>query len=219
MHRRRRTALTVSTALVVGAPLLAACGSQAHPGAAAVVGKDRITVAQLESRVTEVRDAQRSATKDDEQYSQAVSKSGGLARNTLQTMVLDRVLHRAAADKGVDVTRREIQSMRTGLERQAGGSKALETGWLQQYSVAPARLDDSLRTEITAQKLYRVLGADPNSPQGQATFWKALSTASRKLNIDLNPRYGTWDVEKSRRSDAKTPWVKDVTAKAAPEQA
>ncbi|MCX4666701.1 SurA N-terminal domain-containing protein [Streptomyces sp. NBC_01381] len=221
MHRRRRTALALSVAAIAAAPLLTACGSEAHPGAAAVVGDDRITVAQLEGRVNEVRDAQRAAVPDDQQYEQAIAKSGGLTRSTLHTMVLDKVLHQAATDAGVDVSRREIQTMRAGLEQQAGGKKALEQGWLQQYSVAPSRLEDSLRTEIEAQKLAKTLGADMNSPEGQAAFWKALSAASKKLDVDLNPRYGTWDVEKSKRADTKTPWVRDVSedAAAGPRQA
>ncbi|MGW6058497.1 SurA N-terminal domain-containing protein [Streptomyces sp. NPDC055189] len=221
MHRRRRTALVLSAAAVAAAPLLTACGSEAHPGAAAVVGDDRITVSQLESRVNEVRDAQRAAIPDEQQYEQAIAKTGGLTRSTLHTMVLDKVLHRAAADAGVSVSRRELQTLRSGLEQQQGGKKALEQGWLQQYSVAPAHLDDSLRTEIEAQKLAKKLGADMNAPEGQAIFWKALSKASKKLDVDLNPRYGKWDVKKSQRADAKTPWVREVSADASakPQQA
>ncbi|MEU1017534.1 SurA N-terminal domain-containing protein [Streptomyces sp. NPDC005900] len=214
MHRR--TALVLATAALAATPLLTACGSEAHPGAAAVVGGHRITVAQLESRVNEVRDAQRAATPDDAQYAQTIAKSGGFTRDTLNTMVLDKVLHRAATDAGVRVTRRDIQTMRADLEKQAGGRKALEQGWLQQYGVAPARLDDNLRTEIEAQKLAKSLGADMNSPKGQALFWKALTQASKKLDIDLNPRYGTWDVDKNRRADARTPWVRQVTGSGAP---
>ncbi|MFK4066152.1 SurA N-terminal domain-containing protein [Streptomyces sp. NPDC029674] len=221
MHRRnsRRTALILSAAALAAAPLLTACGSDAHPGAAAVVGGDRITVAQLEGRVNEVREAQRAAIPDDAQYSQAIAKSGGLTRSTLHTMVLDKVLHRAATDAGVSVTRRDIQTMRAAMEQQEGGRKALEQSWLQQYGVAPSRLDDSLRTEIEAQKLAKKLNADMQSPEGQAVFWKALTAASKKLDIDLNPRYGAWDVEKNKRADAKTPWVREVTdAGASPEE-
>ncbi len=47
---------------------------------------------------------------------------------------------------------------------------------------------------------------------GQPTFWKALSEASKTLDVDLNPRYGNWDVEKSSRVDAKTPWLREVTS-------
>ncbi|NEY36796.1 hypothetical protein GTU99_32455 [Streptomyces sp. PRKS01-65] len=207
MHRRRRTAFLV-TAAIAAAPLLTACGDDARPGAAAVVGGQRITVAQLEDRVDEVRAAQRAAVRDDTQYAQAVARTGTLTRTTLQSMVLDRVLHRAAQDAGVTVSRKEVQRMRTGLEQQVGGAQALETAWLEQYDVAPERLDDNLRLQLEAQKLAEKLGTDTSRPE----FWKALSEASKKLDIDLNPRYGTWDVDKSSRADVKTPWVRDVTA-------
>jgi regulator of replication initiation timing len=206
LHRRRRTALLL-TAAIAAAPLLTACGNDAHPGAAAVVGGQRITVSQLEERVGEVRAAQRAAVRNDAEYQQAIARTGTLTRDTLHTMVLDRVLHRAAEDAGVSVSRKEIQEMRSGLEEQAGGAEALETTWLQRYGIPPQRLEENLRLQLEAQKLAEELGTDTTRPE----FWKALSEASEKLNVDLNPRYGTWDVKKSSRADAKTPWVRDVT--------
>ncbi|MFF4537383.1 SurA N-terminal domain-containing protein [Streptomyces aureus] len=211
MHRRRRTALVLSAAIVAAAPLLTGCGSDAHPGAAAVVGGSRITVAELQGRVDEVRSAQRAATKDDAQYAQVVASTGTLTRDTLHGLVLDRVLDRAARNAGVKVTRKDTQEMRAALEQQAGGPKALETAWLSNYGVAPKRLDDSLRTEIEARKLAGELGIDMNTTAGKAAFWKAMSAASKELHVDLNPRYGTWDVQKSSRVDAKTPWVREVS--------
>ncbi|MDR6974934.1 outer membrane murein-binding lipoprotein Lpp [Streptomyces sp. 3330] len=207
MHRRRRTALLLSAA-IVAAPLLAACGNDAHPGAAAVVGGQRITVAQLESRVNEVRTAQRAAVTDDAQYAQAVAQTGSLARDTLHGMVLDKVLHRAAEDAGITVSRREVQEMRAGLEQQAGGAKGLETAWLQQYGIPPQRLDDNLRLQLEAQKLATQLGTNTSQP----AFWNALSKASEELDVDLNPRYGNWDAQKVARVDAKTPWVREISA-------
>ncbi|MBG0854718.1 SurA N-terminal domain-containing protein [Streptomyces spinoverrucosus] len=206
MHRRRRTALLLSAAIAV-APVLTACGNDAHPGAAAVVGGQRITVAQLETRVNEVREAQRAAVSGEAQYAQVIAKTGSLTRDTLHGMVLDRVLHRAAQDAGISVSRSEVQEMRDGLEEQVGGAKALETTWLQQYGVAPQRLEENLRLQLEAQKLAAKLGTDTSQP----AFWKALSDASQKLNVDLNPRYGSWDVQKSSRVDAETPWVREIT--------
>ncbi|MFF0222634.1 SurA N-terminal domain-containing protein [Streptomyces sp. NPDC004629] len=214
MHRRRRTALVLSAAIAAAVPLLTACGSEAHPGAAAVVGGQRITVAQLEDRVNEVRRAQQAAVPDESQYQQVLASTSSLTRDTLHNMVLDRVLHRAAQDEGVTVSRKELQQMRAGLEQQAGGAKVLETTWLQRYGVAPNRLDDNLRVQLEAQKLAQKLGTDTSAP----AFWKAMSTASAELRVDLNPRYGTWDVEKSSRVDAKTPWVREITASGTPQQ-
>jgi hypothetical protein len=215
---RRRPAIALSAALVA-APLLTACGGTAHPGAAAVVGGERITVAQLESRVHEVRAAQRATATDGAQYQQAVAQTSSLTRDTLHSLVLDRVLDRAAKNAGVSVTARDVEQMRANLQAQAGGAKELQTVWLQQYGVAPQRLDDSLRTEVEAQKLAAALGASMNTTEGKAAFWKAMSQASRELHVDLNPRYGTWDVQKSSLADAKTPWVKEVTAAAAQQTA
>ncbi|MGW3359856.1 SurA N-terminal domain-containing protein [Streptomyces bungoensis] len=215
MHRRRRTALVLTAAIAAAAPLLTGCGNEAHPGAAAVVGGQRITVAQLENRVDEVRRAQRAAVPDETQYRQVLASTSSLTRDTLHNMVLDRVLHRAAQDAGVAVSRREVQQMRTGLERQAGSAKALQTAWLQKYGIAPERLDDNLRLQLEAQKLAARLGTDPSRP----AFWKALSQASKELHVDLNPRYGAWDVQKSSRVDARTPWVREVTATGAQQPA
>ncbi|MEV5935483.1 SurA N-terminal domain-containing protein [Streptomyces sp. NPDC093250] len=206
MHRRRRTAFLL-TAAIAAAPLLTACGNDAHPGAAAVVGGERITVSQLENRVDEVRAAQRAAVPDEAQYQQAIARTGSLTRDTLHGMVLDRVLERAAKDAGVTVSNREIQRMRTDLERQAGGAEALEAAWLQQYGIPPQRLDENLRLQLHAQKLAQQLGTDTSRPE----FWQALSEAGKKLDVDLNPRYGDWDVEKSSRVDAKVAWVRDVS--------
>ncbi|MFB7507701.1 SurA N-terminal domain-containing protein, partial [Streptomyces broussonetiae] len=118
MHRRRRTALVLTAAIAAAAPLLTACGSDAHPGAAAVVGGQRITVAQLDSRVNEVRRAQRAAVPDEAQYQQVLASTSSLTRDTLHNMVLDQVLHRAAQDEGISVTRKEVEQMRAGLEQQ-----------------------------------------------------------------------------------------------------
>ncbi|MFF7856625.1 SurA N-terminal domain-containing protein [Streptomyces sp. NPDC007904] len=215
MHRRRRTALLLSAAIVAAAPLLTACGNDAHPGAAAVVGGQRITVSQLENRVDEVRAAQRAAVPDEAQYQQAIARTGSLTRDTLHGMVLDRVLQHAARDAGVTVTPREVQRMRSGLEEQAGGAKELKAAWLQQYGVPPQRLDENLRLQLEAQKLAESLGTDTSRPE----FWRALSEAGKDLGVDLNPRYGTWDAEKSSRADARTPWVRDVTTTGTPQTA
>ncbi|MFE3169020.1 SurA N-terminal domain-containing protein [Streptomyces sp. NPDC059224] len=208
MHRRRRTALVLSAAIATAVPFLTACGSDAHPGAAAVVGGQRITVTQLETRVNEVRQAQRAAVPDEQQYQQVLAATSSLTRDTLHNMVLDQVLHRAAQDAGIGVTRKEIQQMRTGLAQQAGGTRALQNAWLQKYGIAPKRLDDNLRLQLEAQKLAKLLGTDTSQP----AFWKALSKASQELHVDLNPRYGAWDIQKSSRVDTKTPWVREVTS-------
>ncbi|MET8745304.1 SurA N-terminal domain-containing protein [Streptomyces sp. NPDC004728] len=207
MHRRRRTALTVSAALLAGAPLLTACGSEAHPGAAAVVGGDRIEVSTLQSQVAAVREAQR----DSKDASQLIDKSGQLGRAKLHGMIFDRVLDRAAQDAGVTVSRSEIQQMRNAAAAQSGGEERLRTAMLQQSWVAPGQIDAVLREQVQLTKLAQALGADLQQPAGQQAVGEALGKASKALRVDVNPRYGTWDDKQTQLADYKAPWLKPVT--------
>ncbi|MCX4731635.1 SurA N-terminal domain-containing protein [Streptomyces sp. NBC_01363] len=207
MHRRRRTALTVSAALLAGAPLLTACGSEAHPGAAAVVGGDRIEVSMLQSQVAAVREAQR----DSKDASQLIDKSGQLSRVKLQTMIFDRVLDRAAQDAGVRVNRNEIQQMRRTAAAQSGGEAQLRTAMLQRGWVAPGQIDAVLREQVQLTKLAQALGADLQQPAGQQAVGEALGKASKALRVDVNPRYGTWDSKQTQLADYKAPWITQVT--------
>ncbi|MGW1226945.1 SurA N-terminal domain-containing protein [Streptomyces sp. NPDC001478] len=208
MHRRRRTALTVSAALLVAAPVLTACGSQAHPGAAAVVGGDRITVATVQGQVADVRKAQDAS----KQSAQISDQSGQLARAKLHGLILDRILDRASADAGVTVTRAEVQQMRASAAAQYQGEDGLRAAVLQERWIAPDQIDAFLREQIQLTKLGQALGADPTTPEGTKILGEALSEASKALEVDVNPRFGTWNNQQIQLADYKAPWIKQVTA-------
>lgn len=207
LHRRRRTALALSAALVTAAPLLAACGSDAHPGAAAVVGGDRIEVSTLQSEVKDVRTAQAASPGS----AQLIKNTGQLSRAKLHGMILDRVLERAAKDAGVTVSRKEVQDAHRASVEQAGGEEQLAAMLLQQRGVAPDQIDQAVREDVLLTKLSKSLGADLGTPEGQQKVGAALSDASRNLHIDVNPRYGTWDDKKIQLGDYKAPWITQVT--------
>ncbi|WP_406139314.1 SurA N-terminal domain-containing protein [Streptomyces sp. NBC_01089] len=208
MHRRRRTALSVSVALVAAAPLLAACGSQPHPGAAAVVGKDRITVAALQTQVNDVRAAQNKSP----QAAELIKSSNNLSGMKLGTMIFDRVLAKAASDAGAKVTRKDVQDARAQLVKQAGSEQRLQQVYLQQNGIAPGQIDQALQEQVTASKLAAKLGgASLSTPQGQSAVLQAMMKTSRAMGVDVNPRYGVWDAKKSQLGAYKTPWITEVT--------
>ncbi|WP_299540305.1 SurA N-terminal domain-containing protein [uncultured Streptomyces sp.] len=207
MHRRRRTALTVSAVLLLGAPILTACGNEAHPGAAAVVGGGRIEVATLQTRMKDVREAQ-SGSPDS---AQLVNKSGQLARATLHGLIFGEILDRASDDAGVTVSRKEIQDMRESAAKQYGGEEGLRATMLQQRWVAPDQIDSDLRKDVQLPKLAAALGADLETPTGQQKVTQALADASRALHIDVNPRYGAWDEKKIQLGGYSAPWISQVT--------
>ncbi|NLU70881.1 SurA N-terminal domain-containing protein [Streptomyces sp. HNM0574] len=212
MHsRRRRSALAVSAALLVGAPLLTACGQEAHPGAAAVMKGDRISTGALQGRVEAVRTAQRSAP----QSEQMISGSGQLTRAKLDGMLRDRIVAKAAEDAKVSVSRGEIQRTRAELAKQAGGREQLEVMLLQQQGVAPDEIDDRIRMQLAVDKIARKAGIDPRSPQGNAQLNAELAKTSEAMGIDVNPRFGTWDAKKATLSSTTEPWLQDLSAKQA----
>ncbi|MET7366082.1 SurA N-terminal domain-containing protein [Streptomyces sp. NPDC005566] len=207
MHRRRRTALAVSVATLVAAPLLTACGSEAHPGAAAVVGGDRVDMSTVQEQAAEVRTAQEGSKGS----AQLVQKSGQLTRAKLHGIVFGMVLDRAAKDAGVTVSRKEIQQIRQAAAAQSGGDTGLQTMMLEQRWVAPDQIEDDLRKEVQLPKLAQALGADLQTPAGQQAVGEALTKASKALHVDVNPRFGTWDDKKVQLSTYKAPWINQVT--------
>ncbi|MER6771024.1 SurA N-terminal domain-containing protein [Streptomyces bacillaris] len=207
MHRRRRTALAVSAAALLAAPLLAACGNEAHPGAAAVVGGERIEVSAVQAQAADVRAAQESSP----EAAQLVNKSGQLNRAKLHGLIFGRILDKAAEDAGVTVTRKEIQEARTASRAQAGGEEQLRAMMLQQRWVAPEQIDNDMRQEVLLPKLAKALGADLGTPAGQQVVGEALTKASKALDIDVNPRFGAWDDQKMQLGTYQAPWISQVT--------
>ncbi|MFH8370842.1 SurA N-terminal domain-containing protein [Streptomyces sp. NPDC018031] len=193
---RRRTALSVSAcALLLATPLLTACGSDAHPGAAAVVDGERITVAQLQGHVRVVRDAQRESP----QARQLVAASGRLNQDVLARLIKYQVIERAARDSGVGVTRREVQQARRSIETREGGADVVRALYLQQ-GVAPEQIDQEVRMLVTRDKLDRKLGDEG----ANALFVRT----SKALDIDVNPRYGSWDDAQGMAVQAGDPWLR-----------
>ncbi|MFF1420284.1 SurA N-terminal domain-containing protein [Streptomyces sp. NPDC058280] len=213
MHRRRRTALSISVALLAAAPLLTACGNDAHPGAAAVVGGERIEVSALQAEVREVRDAQDASP----EAAQLIKNTGQLSQAKLNSMIFDRILDRAAADAGVKISRKEIQGTRQQAAAQSGGEKQFAAMLLQQGALSEGQIDAAIRREVLLTKLAQAIGANTTTPQGQQTVLAELTKTSEKLGIDVNPRYGSWDFKQVQLGAAKTPWITQVTRQT-PEQ-
>jgi hypothetical protein len=202
----RRTALTVSAALLAAAPLLTACGSDAHPGAAAVVGGERIDVSSLQAQVKDVRTAQERSP----QAAQLVQATGDLSRRTLNVMIFDRVVDKVAADNGVTATRAELQQTRTAFVRQSGGEERLASALLQEQGVSPGQIDDVVRRNVLMNKIAAKLGVT-DTPEGQKKMTDVFSAASKALAIDVNPRYGAWDDAQVRLAATTAPWLRQIS--------
>ncbi|WP_377269680.1 SurA N-terminal domain-containing protein [Peterkaempfera sp. SMS 1(5)a] len=204
----RRRAAAVAGA-VLAAAALTACGSTAHPGAAAVVGDHRITTSAVEARVTAFRDAVA-----DESQGQAQAENGGLVRNTVRDMILSDLVSHALAEHQLSVSAEEVQQAHASDAGQLGGETALTRALLEQKGVAPSATDDFYRRVLGMQKLAALTGADPNTEQGSEALRKTLADAAKDLKVEINPRYGTWDPQKVTFSDDADNWLRTGSTKA-----
>lgn len=173
---------TIVGAAVMVAVATSACGS-AVPGAAAVVGDERISERELGERVEQVLQAQGRPVD---------SASEALVVTTLDRMITTSLVEQFASREGVEVTQGELDAVVANYAEGSGGREAFEELLLQE-DLAAEGIDDLFRVNILAQKLGMEL--DPaGSPEAQTlAVLNAVSAFSADIGTRVSPRYGTWD--------------------------
>ncbi len=207
MKRRRTSALSVSAAAaLLATALLSGCSTDSHPGAAAVVGGQRISLAEVQAQVETVRDAQRAEANSDD----LIARSSSLTRETVNFLVYLEVVEQAAEENGVEVSRREVQQARDEAEASLGGAEALRDSALMPGSGMPLageQIDLVLRNNLLIQGLAEAIGAGPDT-EGQQMLGDELAQTARDVGVDVNPRYGEWDPASVSLVDTEMPWLR-----------
>ncbi|MFJ3962691.1 SurA N-terminal domain-containing protein [Streptomyces sp. NPDC090036] len=202
MHRR--TALSVSTALLVAAPLLSACSGEPRPGTAAVVGGERITTSSLQAQVNDVRAAQ---NRSGQAAAELIASTPHLERQKLDAALQSRIIDKMADTAGLTATQKDIEDERRTRAAESGGNQQFEAVLLHKGAMAPAQVDRFLRDQVLFAKLTAKYGAGKLEEPARA--------AVKALHIEVNPRYGTWDAKEIRLGGGETPWI---TQRTRPEQ-
>ncbi|KDN83182.1 SurA N-terminal domain-containing protein [Kitasatospora cheerisanensis] len=194
--RRLRAAIGIA---VAAAALTACGGAPAHQGAAAVVGDERISIAQVEARVSAVREGGAAQT------GAQANEQPGLARHAVSELILDKVIDRALTDRRLTVSASEIGAARSADVRTVGGETKLTELLRTKQGVPADGIDDFYRQQIGLTKLAG--GQDPNGPDGDAAIRKALVEAGSALHIVVNPRYGSWNTTRIGLTDTEDNWL------------
>ena len=201
MNRRRTAAVALAVSAVAA---LSACSSTAHPGAAAVVGDQRITVATLQAHVAAYR-AAASAAKAQE--------SPGTSGNVLSLLVNAQIVDQALAQQGKSVTTGEVQQTEQAYAQQLGSAQALEQAIISQLHIAPSDFATFAKYQVGQQMLIQLAGVDPSSSSAPTAFQKILQKSADNLGVTVNPRYGSWSAKSTNDSAwppltaAKQPWL------------
>ncbi|MEV7446784.1 SurA N-terminal domain-containing protein [Streptomyces sp. NPDC056257] len=202
MHRR--TALSVSAALLLAAPLLSACSGEARPGTAAVVGGERITTSALQAQVNDVRVAQ---NRTGQAAAELIASTPNLERQKLDSMLQSHVIDKMADTAGISVSVKEIEDERRAYVEENKGAEQFEALLLQKGAMAPGQVDRFLRDRVLLTKL--------TAKYGQGKLEEPARAAATDLHIEVNPRYGAWDVKQIKLGAGETPWI---TQRTQPEQ-
>ncbi|WP_067483403.1 hypothetical protein [Actinomadura hibisca] len=188
--------------VAAAAAALTACGGAAQPGAAALIGDDRISVSSLNTAVTDWEKEFRADPVANQMRDGAGPEQGDQSesdvRNALAALVNFRIADEAAKDAGVSVTGGQTDQVMSVLNQQGGApSHTLASGLPKRYT------QDFARYLATRELILRRLGAGDApadaQPDAQATAqvrerWNTLlvRTATR-MKIKINPRYGSFD--------------------------
>lgn len=198
--KRRTSALSLSAAAMLAAvPLLSGCGTDSHPGSAAVVGDHKISVSEVQADVEQVRDAQRAQPDAD----LLMANSNALPVERVEELVYGELVRQTAEEHQVTVSKRELARELSDTEAAFGGEEELAQAALSRLNITLDQFGDWVHTRMLVDGLIQKLGEEKAA--------EAISATADRLGVDVNPRYGQWDNDVSMLAVADTPWLAQPT--------
>jgi hypothetical protein len=201
-----RKSLKAAVAVIAAGVALTACGP-VKPGAAAIVGHDRITDAKLDAAVARWSEELPKFPEAQQLVQQAQSQPPGQGaqsvqpfdpsspqRSALFLLIEMRSWSELAREQGVSASPGQADA----LVAARGGRASLETSLVAQ-GLPTSYADDFARTALIQELVARHYGANTGgatNAQEQAAnvrLFGDLLKAGHKLGITVNPRYGSFD--------------------------
>lgn len=198
-----RRATRAAVPAVLGALLLAGCGTPA-PGTAAVVGSERLTVAEVQERTESFVEA----------YPEAMSS--GVTQAQVTAVTVENFIRRAiveatAADLGIELAQAEIDTFIADR-----GGLAEVTRLTSSAGVPPD--PELVRGEVRSAVLQRAIGEEVAGEGATdddiiVATTETIAAMTARLDIEVNPRYGSWNGSSVDASDGSlsTPFVQEGT--------
>ena len=187
--RRARRTLAAGLVLVVMGPGLVGCST------------DRVgTAALIEGRTVSVDDLQ--ARTQEHLAVVAGGDAGDAQRALLQRMIVSAAIDAAARDAGVRVRAGQIASERDAVLESVSGRKGLIRTLAQSQQptvLAPGDIDRWIKDRLLFRAIAEEIAGGPLSAEAPETEQaiteanEALRAAGEQIDVEVSPRYGTWD--------------------------
>jgi len=118
----------------------------------------------------------------------------GLASLTTERLVLNALIGSYAQDNGISLTQTQIEDGVAQLAEANGGQDALNQLALQS-GVPVEELEDTVATNLIVTAIGSELNAAGDAAAQVESARVALAEYSRAIDVEVAPRYGTWDDE------------------------
>lgn len=156
-------------------------------GTAAQVGEHTITVATLQ-------DEARSFAEDTGQPDLQGDQMAQAQAAVLGQLITNQLMVEAADEHGVSASPANVDKSLSQLRSQMNQASEQDVrGFLQQYAVNRGMLEDFIRTAVLGDKLVAELRERDPKAEPQQVVGRELSRTSKRLGVEVNPRYGTWN--------------------------
>ena len=190
--RKTRVAGVGGVAALGACFLLSAC-SPAQVGAAAIVGNQRITQSTLDTQISNYQAA--AATYP---AGQVTVPSSDVPQAVLSGLIDFAIEDRVAAQAGITVSQSLVQEVTASIESQYAQQYGSANIGLLNSGLPPQLLGDLGKYEAQVYE-FQVKANGGKAPTGTpssavtAATTKAMCTAAKSLNVQVNPQYGRYD--------------------------
>ncbi|MEZ0073389.1 hypothetical protein [Planotetraspora sp. GP83] len=200
----------VAAAVVAAGVALSAC-SPMQAGAAAIVGKDRITSSDLSAEIQAYRKDLAANKIPEDQLGLRIS----VPQLVLLNMANGRQFTEYGRQKGITVTQSEIQEGKRALVEAQQGQATIEQILLAS-GIPLSEGDNAIRAWVIRQKLMAQLGAGNDQQSQRTASLKVAQEADTAVPVSYSPRYGKYDPQQGFVADDRFGAVAPA-APAAPE--
>lgn len=177
----KKSVLKVISLLFVGL-FLVGCSSQ-NPGTAAYVGEKRITVAELDQYLIELRDILPVETND---------RGSTQIRTVLALIIIGEIIETAQKNTNAQVDQNLVSSDYQALEQDVGGKEALDL-FAANRDVPPSLIYKVLEQNRAIEAVGKALSPDDTAADQTDEASAYILDLAEKIKITVNPRYGSWN--------------------------
>ena len=157
---------------------------------AAKVGNKEITTNTVQTSINEILKERKRFDLSQAQLPKGAQLNLSVLQFHLYSLLFDSI----AKETGITVTEGDLAKERAGIIEKIGSEDKLPMA-LANASIAQADFDRYLRSVIIVAKIREALAQSGDTSTDNSGLQKIITAAGQKNKIEINPRYGRWNLD------------------------